>query len=391
MRHLPSAFSLLSCSTLAAVLTAGCSSEPAADDDDTTGTPSTSETEAGETEAGETEAGETGLEPDLPDPPEPPTLPLCGTEPPAGATLAPALPSYSGPGTCPTLETGAGTLNVMQTDHGERQFFLVTPSDYQAGEELPVVFMYHWLGGDAIDFYERAEAQDAADYYRFIAIIPEGRTSADNVPFRWPFTVADDDAQLDEEFAFHDDMLACVHEQFGVDKECVSTMGVSAGAMFSAMLASRHGDHLSSFISLSGGTGEGAQGDLIKQWVPASNHMPAMVLWGGRQDLCLGVDFETNSHVMEAELEADGHFVLECVHNCTHATPPFEHDDPDLPTYAPAWEFFLDHPFWLEDGDSPYYDQVAATGSLSVAWPDWCAIGAGNASIRVGECSGSEC
>lgn len=74
-----------------------------------------------------------------------------------------------------------------------------------------------------------------------------------------------------------------------------------------------------------------------------------------------------------------------------HATPPFEHEDSSLPTYAPAWEFFLDHPYWLDDGDSPYLDQVAATGSLPPAWPDWCAIGAGNASIRVGECGGSEC
>ncbi len=365
------------------LLSLACTDDASLDESET-GESGPTESETGEpgTETGdETETGETG-EPD-----EPPTLPLCGTEPPPGATLAPELPSYAGPGTCPTLETGAGTLNVMTTDHGDREFFLVTPSDYAPGEQLPVIFMYHWLGGDAVDFYERAEAQYAADYYRFIAIIPEGRTSADGVPFRWPFSIADDDAQLDEEFAFHDDLLACVEEQFGVDKECVSTMGVSAGAMFSAMLASRHGEHLASFISLSGGTG----GDLVKPWVPAAHRMPAMVLWGGRSDVCLGVNFDLNSMQMEAALEADGHFVLECVHNCTHATPPFAPSEPSLPTYAPAWEFFLDHPFWLADGVSPYADYAAATGSLPAAWPDWCAIGAGNAMIRQGECGGSEC
>ncbi|MCA9696674.1 MAG: hypothetical protein KC431_04035, partial [Myxococcales bacterium] len=185
----------------------------------------------------------------------------------------------------------------------------------------------------------------------------------------------------------HDDMLACVHEQFGVDKECVSAMGVSAGAMWSAMLASRHGDHLSSFISLSGGTG----GDLVKPWVSTANHMPALVLWGGPQDYCLGVNFDANSMEMEAALEADGHFMVECVHNCTHGTPPFEQSNPEWPTYAPTWEFFLDHPFWLEDGESPYIDYVAVAGSLPPSWPEWCAVGAGNAMIRQGMCGGSEC
>jgi pimeloyl-ACP methyl ester carboxylesterase len=384
MRRLPSSLLILASLTIASA----CADEPADDstdgaDESDTHAPGESGTDTHDSHDGhdETETGDTE------EPLEPPDLLLCGTPPPPGAQLAPPLPTYAGPGTCPTLETGSNTLNVMQTDHGEREFFLVTPSDYSPDEELPVVFMYHWLGGDAIDFYQRAEAQYAADFYRFIAIIPEGRTSDQGMPFRWPFTVLDTPADMDEEFAFHDDMLACVHEQFGVDKECVSTMGVSAGAMFSAMLASRHGDHLSSMISLSGGTG----GDFVQPWVSARHSMPALVLWGGRSDVCLGVDFDANSKELEAGLAADNHFIVECVHNCTHATPPFEHDDSVIPTYAPAWEFFLDHPYWLEDGESPYLGYVEATGGLPSAWPEWCAIGPGNATIRQGMCGGSEC
>lgn len=380
---------VLSFTFIALPFTSACSDDAPVDESASTSESESSGPDTGESNP-ETESGsetEDETETETGDPIEPPELPLCGTEPPAGATLAPELPTYGGPGTCPTLETGPGTLNVMQTDHGDREFFLVVPTDYQAGEQLPVIVMYHWLGGDAVDFYERAEAQYAADYYRFIAIIPEGRESGDGVPFRWPFTVADEDSVLDEEFAFHDDMLACVHEQFGIDKECVSAMGVSAGAMFSAMLGSRHGDHLSSFISLSGGTG----GDLIKPWVPAANIMPVLVLWGGRDDFCIAIDFDQISMEMESNLEADNHFVLECIHNCTHATPPFEHEDSNLPTYAPAWEFFLDHPYWLEDGESPYLDYMSAVGELPPAWPEWCAIGAGNATIRQGMCGGSEC
>ena len=47
--------------------------------------------------------------------------------------------------------------------------------------------------------------------------------------------------------------------------------------MFSAMLASRHGHRLSSFLSLSGGVG-----GLVKPWQAGGNIMPALVLWGER-------------------------------------------------------------------------------------------------------------
>lgn len=283
---------------------------------------------------------------------------------------------------CPVLETD-GTATVMNTGGGDREFIVVVPSDLQEGEQLPVIVLYHWLGASAQGFYDRAEAQAAADHYRFIALIPEGREIEDLVPFRWPFAVSDLDLLMEQDFQFFDDMLACAHEQFGVDKECVSVMGVSAGAMFSSMIASRHGSRVASLISLSGGVG-----GLIKPWQAADHVMPAMVLWGGRQDFCIAIDFEVASLQLEQDLEADGHFVMECIHNCSHATPPFEPEDPGVPTFAPAWEFFLDHPYWLEDGESPYQ---SLQGGLPDAWPQWCSIGAGNADIRVGECGGSEC
>jgi hypothetical protein len=115
--------------------------------------------------------------------------------------------------------------------------------------------------------------------------------------------------------------------------------------------------------------------------------MPALVLWGGPQDICLSIEFDTNSMTMEAALAADNHFMVECIHNCEHSTPPFEPVTPELPLYAPMWEFFLDHPYWLEDGDSPYLHMSEPPAN----WPDWCAIGPGNAVMRVGECGGSEC
>ena len=259
-----------------------------------------------------------------------------------------------------------------------REFLVIVPEDMQADEKLPVIFLWHWLGGEAKDFYTKGDVQNAVNQKRFIAVIPEARS---DVLFKWPFTVLDSAEALEAEFIFFDDMLSCVNEQFGVDKDCVSSTGVSAGALFTSQLAGGRGDRLSSFMSLSGGTG----GLTVKPWTEPQHKLPAMVLWGGPNDFCVAVNFQDTSHDLEMNLEKNGHFVLECVHNCNHSTPPFPVPE-GMTAFAPLWDFVLDHPYWLAPGDSPYLN-----GGLPDSMPDWCAIGVGNAVPPAGTCDINEC
>ena len=78
--------------------------------------------------------------------------------------------------------------------------------------------------------------------------------------------------------------------------------------------------------------------------------MPVVVLWGGETDNCLGLlNFEQTSMNLEQELQKGEHFMVECIHNCGHAEPPF-----DSNPVAPLIDFILQHPYWLEPGESPY-------------------------------------
>lgn len=298
---------------------------------------------------------------------------LCGTPAPEGAELPPAPPEYSG-GTCPALQPG---WNMLTSLGHAREFIVVVPSDLGEDEQLPLVFLWHWLGGDAEGFLEKADVQNAADQLRFAAVIPAEKG---DLLFRWPFTAIDSDARMQEEFGFFDDMLACMVDSYTIDTACVSSTGVSAGALFTDQLGQGRGEYLSSIISLSGGVG-----GLVKPWNGSPHIMPAMVLWGGPSDFCVAIDFEAGSHNLEAALVEDGHPVLECVHNCGHSEPPFEPPSPELTTYAGMWRFWLDHPYWLTDGESPW--NVA----LPEGTPGWCAMGVGNATPREGECNGAGC
>jgi len=250
----------------------------------------------------------------------------------------------------------------------------VLPADLAEGERLPVIFLWPWLGGEAKDFLEKGEVQEASDAYRFAAVIPDEKG---DLQFKWPMSVADSSARIDEEVTFFDDMLACVSEQLKVIPDCVSSAGVSAGALFTPVLAGKRGDYLSSIIVLSGGTG----GSLIKPWAGSPKKMPAMVLWGGATDNCFGImNFEQTSHDLEDNLAADGHFFVECIHNCGHAAPPFAKPE-NRTDFAPMWEFFLDHPYWVKDGQSPF-----TADGIPASFPEWCAIGAGSSTPRTGEC-----
>jgi hypothetical protein len=90
------------------------------------------------------------------------------------------------------------------------------------------------------------------------------------------------------------------------------------------------------------------------------------------------MDFSVASTDMENGLIADGHFFVECIHNCGHVEPPL-----DAPMgeskYASMWEFALSHPFWLPTGTSPYQ-----TEGLPASMPKWCGIGQNGATPRSG-------
>ena len=307
---------------------------------------------------------------------------LCDQTPPVGAPV-PAMPAPPAAG-CPTL---AGGMNSFTSSNKTREFILVLPENPQPGEAFPVLFMWHWIGGNANSFLERGEIQVAATEQRFIGVIPVA-IGADvfGLDTRWPFDITQSAARMNEEYTFFDDMLACVAAQYTVNESCVSSVGVSAGALFTDQLAQARSETLSSFISLSGGVGA----TIIKPWTGASRALPALVLWGGdgppAQDgvrdilgcVGIGMDFAVASAQLESALVSDGHFLIECKHNCGHVEPPLD-PVPGQSRYASIWEFALNHPFWLPTGTSPYEDI-----GLPEAMPAWCGVGVGGAEPRTG-------
>ena len=307
---------------------------------------------------------------------------LCFMDPPNGANLAPPPPVYKG--TCPTLVAydGKAAINTIMSSGNARTFLVAVPANLDPKEKLPIIFLWHWLGGSADGFYTKGEVQTAVNTQRFLAIIPENKRvgGKSDLLWKWPFAISDTPQRIDEEVQFFDDMYACAALQFNVNKECVGSAGVSAGALFTDQLVQQRDTTLSSAISLSGGTG-----GLVRPWTHPKRRVPMVALWGGMKDICVVINFEQATADLEKNLIADGDFFIECEHNCGHGEPPFV-APAGLSKYAPLWGFVFDHPYWLPTGTSPYQK----TG-IPTSFPPWCAIGQGNAIQRTGMCPPPGC
>jgi predicted esterase len=310
-----------------------------------------------------------------------PLVGRCGDPRPDGAPFPPPMPLYS-EGACPALVVGANTLISGGLN---REFLLVVPADYDPDTEvLPLQVMWHFLGGSDDLMLEHGQVQQAVDELRFIAAIPDktGDLLVDLGSFEfdpaWPYLSFHTEELMAAEAVFFDDMIACVAEQHAIDEDCISTVGVSAGALWASQLLQRRAERLASAVILSGGVGPATSNpDVdVQGWTGASRPLPALVGWGGPTDFFL-MDFEVASNNLEAELEAAGHFVMECIHNCGHAVPPVD----TAAGLGVLYSFALDHPWWVTGGHSVYTADGMPEGT-----PDWCALGAGHAVIREGDC-----
>lgn len=253
--------------------------------------------------------------------------------------VAPEPFAYSG-GTCPALVDGDndGFLSAEK----ERSFILKLPEN---PEGAPVLFLWHWLGGSA------TQALRVFDYNRLpedegiIVVAPESCCDT----FEWQFMTPPED---NVDLVFFDDLLSCLDQQFQIDRDRVWATGMSAGGLWTTYLTIHRASWLVSTAIFSGGT------DPVIDYETPPSPIPVMLTWGGPTDLYAVLSFEEASLAFEAQIEADGSFVVPCVHDGGHTIPS---GGPEA-----GLEFLMDHP--RNAVPEPYAD------GLPSDFPDYCAL-----------------
>jgi poly(3-hydroxybutyrate) depolymerase len=220
---------------------------------------------------------------------------------------APAALAAVTNGTCPDLST-AGTI-VWQSNGNQRSVITVYPAEMT--DNMPLVFVWHPLGGNAAMMVNYLQLQRFADQHQVIMVVPDLREGAQT----WGFY-----GNPSDDLAVYDDMRTCMSEQQNIDLYKVSTTGMSAGGLWSTYLVMHRADSLATALIMSGGTDP-----LTLPYKTPTQNIPVLVTWGGTNDTwgqgSYLVEFEKTTMNFRENLTNDGHYVVGCNHGRGHTIP----------------------------------------------------------------------
>lgn len=201
---------------------------------------------------------------------------------------------------CPAFATGEV---ILAAGGLERSLQVQLPANPQGA---PVVFAWHWLGGDASQVLDWMGLRALADA-GYIVVAPE----SSGLAFEWDFN---DLSAANPDLALFDAALACLWDEHQIDAERVFATGMSAGGLMTTFLTLHRADRLAATAPFSGGAFD-------RDYHTPVADLPVLLTWGGPSDTYGGFNFAQASEALRDNLEADGHLVVPCVHDLGHWPP----------------------------------------------------------------------
>lgn len=173
--------------------------------------------------------------------------------------------SAGSPGCGATNPPASGTYSI-DVDGQTREYILDVPEDYDTQHPYPVVFGWHWRGGDAGQVAD-GEGASFGPYYGLkalangeaIFVAPEGLT---------PDGVSGWANQGGEDIAFAEEMVDHFEHELCIDTERVFSTGFSYGGMFSYAVGCALADRFRAIAPYSGALWSGCEdgSDPIAMW-----------------------------------------------------------------------------------------------------------------------------
>ncbi len=270
------------------------------------------------------------------------------TDPPESSCEGNTAKTYTGIATCPALLPGE---NTMTSAERSRTYIVQLPKDVSDVTGLPVIFLYHGVGGEPgsmiDDSFLTAEQQKTP----FILIAPRSERAASGkavLKTDWYYgspLFKNDNPDL----VFFDDLLKCAGAQYKFDTKRIYVTGMSGGGLMSTFLGIHKSDVVAAATPFSGG--------YLHAWPTKSGNVPFVVSWGGVDDFAYEQNFDKMAKSLIESLKGSGHVVVACNHGTKHEWPK--------EGGAYAAKFLLAHKLGEA---SPF------VSSLGDSWPSYCSL-----------------
>ena len=248
---------------------------------------------------------------------------------------------------CPALQVGK---NVVKSGEIERTFQLLLPGDATPTEALPLVFLFHGVGGSSKGILDETQFASLHKSNKFILVVPDSATiDGKKLTTDWYYAGLQFDTD-NRDLVFFDDMVTCVSKAMPVDAKRIYVTGMSGGGLMSTFAAVHRSKVIAAAAPFSGG--------YLHTFPKNIEKLPVLVTWGGPTDAAYKQNFDLLAKNLIGNLVAGGHFTAQCEHTTGHKWPLAMNDA--------AWAFLSGHT--LGSDAKPF------AAGLSKAFPAYCKL-----------------
>lgn len=223
-------------------------------------------------------------------------------------------PSKGGGGATGTQE------NELKVGEQVRKYRLVVPDGLDPAKPVPLAFVFHGLNDSKNFICHYSGFEKLAAKHGFIAVFPAG------LERRWELRIADDNADL----LYFDALFEHLTSKYNVDLRRVYLAGMSMGAYFSNLLASKRSERIAAIAPHSGGIGV-----LAAKGIRAKKKYAVMIVHGDADRV---VKVEEGRASRDAYQKEDHPVEYVEVKGLRHAWAADENITERM------WKFFFDHP-----------------------------------------------
>jgi poly(3-hydroxybutyrate) depolymerase len=215
---------------------------------------------------------------------------------------------------CPAITVGAQKLTSAER---ERTFQVLLPASGTPTEPVPVVFLFHGVGGNAEGILKDSQFATLQAKHNFVLVVPESERGTDGkAVLKTDWYYGDSKYDMDNpDLVYFDDLLTCVGKNFKLDPARTYITGMSGGGLIGTFVGLHRSKVVAAAAPFSGGYLSGLT-------FPAeSQKTPFMLSWGGEKDFAFSQDFNTLAGGLIAALSGHGNPLVQCNHGTGHKWP----------------------------------------------------------------------
>jgi len=175
--------------------------------------------------------------------------------------------------------------HYITIDGIKRQYRVYLPTNYESGQQVPLLLALHGGSGSAKQFESYSGFNAVAEKYGFIVVYPDGIGTFEFTIHVWNSGYLESKFEDVNDVLFLTKLIAQLKSDYSINSSLVYMTGHSNGAMMTYRMAGEHAELFAAVAPVSGSIGGKATPDSPYYQIPTPSQAISIVAVHGRQDV----------------------------------------------------------------------------------------------------------